>query len=394
MPEDVPAGTLGYRSGMSPTRAGGRRGQEAVLVVAVAAVATLAALIAPPGRTGLDPLGYALPVVAAVSLLARARYPRSVVVLTTVCIAVYFDFDYPGYGIALPLLVALFSAVRAGGRWIALVPLAALASSAVLWVLAGQSVRQASQTAFLLLGWIVAATAMGAARRQFAANVRQLEERAADAERTREETAHRRAVEERLRIARELHDSLTHSISVIAMQAGVAVHLANKRGEPVPEALTAIQDAGRDANRELRATLGALRTDAGEPGNGVDALPDLVGRTVAAGLPVTLHRDATAGRVPTAVDRAAYRIVQEALTNTGRHARATAATVAIRRLPDSLVVEVSDDGCATPDAPPRPGIGLLGMRERVTALGGTLSAAPHPDGGFLVHAELPLQEQA
>ncbi|GAA1331082.1 histidine kinase [Actinocatenispora thailandica] len=394
MPEDVPGQPLGYRSGMSPTGAAGRRGQEAALVLAVAAVATVAALIAPPGRTALDALGYALPVLASASLLARHRLPGTVVVLTTVCIAVYFDFDYPGYGISLPLLVALFSAVRAGGRWIALVPVAALALSAVVWVLAGQSVRQASQSAFLLLGWIVAATAMGAARRQFQANLRQLEERAADAERTREETAHRRAAEERLRIARELHDSLTHSISVIAMQAGVAVHLANKRGEPVPEALTAIQDAGRDANRELRATLGALRTDATEPGNGLDTLPDLVGRSVAAGLPVTLHRDVTAGQVPAAVDRAAYRIVQEALTNTGRHARASAATVEIRRLPDSLVVQVTDDGCATPDAPPNPGIGLLGMRERVTALGGTLSAAPRPDGGFAVRAELPLREPA
>jgi len=374
------------------SRATGRV-REAGLVVAVAAVSILAGLIAPPGRTGLDPFGYALPAVGALALLARRRWPVATVVFTTACVAVYFDFDYPGYGVALPLLVALYSATRTGRRWIILVPVGALALSAVVWVLAGLSVRQAAQTAFLLAGWVVAATAMGAGYRQWQQNVRQLEERAADAERTREATARRRAAEERLHIARELHDSLTHSISVIAMQSSVAVHLANKRGEPVPEALTAIQDASRDANRELRATLGVLRADAEEPATGVDALPELVARSAAAGLPATLHTG-TPGPLPAAVDRAAYRIVQEALTNAGRHAGATTATVSVRYRPDTLVVEVCDDGSASTDAPPVPGIGLLGMRERVTALGGTLDAAPRPEGGFRVLAELPLPEPA
>ncbi|HEY3506191.1 MAG TPA: sensor histidine kinase [Actinocatenispora sp.] len=374
--------------------AGTGRLREAGLVAGVAAAATLAGLIAPVGRTHLDALGYAVPLVGAVSLLARRRAPNAVVVVTTVCVAVYFDLDYPGYGASLPLIVALYTATLAGHRRIAFVPLAGLVVGTVTRMLTGSPVRETSQTAFLLAGWLVAAAAMGAGYRQWRAYVRQLEKRAADAERNREATARRRAAEERLHIARELHDSLTHSISVIAMQAGVAVHLANKRGEPVPEALTAIQAASRDANRELRATLGVLRAESDDPVNGVDALPELVARSATAGMPATLTHTGTPAPVPAAVDRAAYRIVQEALTNAGRHSCAASATVEVRHLPSALVVEVRDDGGATPDSPPVPGIGLLGMRERVTALGGTLDAAPLPEGGFRVRAELPLPESA
>ncbi|GAA4202298.1 histidine kinase [Actinocatenispora rupis] len=363
-------------------------------MVGVAAAATLAGLIAPVDRTHLDPLGYAVPLVGALSLLARRRVPNVVVVVTTVCVAVYYDLGYPGYGASLPLIVALYTAVLAGHRRIALVPLAGLLVGTVTRVVTGSPLRESSQSAFLLAGWLVAAVAMGAGHRQWRAYVRQLEKRALDAERTREEAARRRAAEERLHIARELHDSLTHSISVITMQAGVAVHLANKRGEPVPEALTAIQAAGRDANRELRATLGVLRAESDDPVTGVDALPELVARSATAGMPATLTRSGTPVALPAAVDRAAYRIVQEALTNAGRHSGAAAATVEVRHLPDALVVEVCDDGGATPDSPPVPGIGLLGMRERVTALGGTLDAAPRPEGGFRVRAELPLRVTA
>jgi signal transduction histidine kinase len=377
---------------MSPAGAVQRRAGEAALVAGVAVLATSAALTAPAGRTALDPLGYALPLAGALALLARRRAPTVVVVVTTVCVGAFFARGYPGYGVSLPLLVALHTATRAGHRLIVLVPVVGLASGTLARVVTGHPWRDASQTAFLLAGWLVAAAAMGAVYRQWQAYVRELEARAADAERTREEAARRRAAEERLHIARELHDSLTHSISVIAMQAGVAVHLANKRGEPVPEALTAIQDAGRDATRELRATLGVLRAEADEPGrggSGVDALPDLVARSAAAGVPATLHVAGDPRPLPTAVDRAAYRIVQEALTNAARHAGPATVTVGLRYEPAALVVEVCDDGTARADTPPVPGIGLLGMRERVTALGGHLHAAPRPEGGFRVRAELP-----
>ncbi|MBP2326694.1 signal transduction histidine kinase [Kibdelosporangium banguiense] len=237
----------------------------------------------------------------------------------------------------------------------------------------------------LELAWLIAAGAAGEA-------LRQAERRADEAERTREETARRRADEERLHIARELHDSLTHQISVIKLQAEVAVHLAHRRGEQVPESLLAIRDAGREAARELRATLEALRDDDKNPPHGLDHVPDLVQRARTTGLDAKLTIEGHRNDVPAAVERTAYRIVQESLTNIARHAAAATASVRIDYRPDALVIQVDDDGTATPDSAPVPGVGLLGMRERVTALGGHLRAAPRSEGGFTVQAELPVDQ--
>jgi signal transduction histidine kinase len=209
-------------------------------------------------------------------------------------------------------------------------------------------------------------------------------------------------VEERLRIARELHDSLTHSISVIQVQAGVAVHLARKRGEDVPPALLAIQEAGADAVRELRATLGVLRSEEDGDGSGLSQLDSLVARAQAAGLPVTVTVTGAQRPLAPEVDQAAYRIVQEALTNVGRHAGLAglagggdqvSASVHLHYTPEALSIQVDDDGQGTvAPAGTRssgPGLGLVGMRERVSALGGRLQAGPQDGGGFLVRAELP-----
>ncbi|MDN3359219.1 MFS transporter [Actinomadura sp. DC4] len=205
-------------------------------------------------------------------------------------------------------------------------------------------------------------------------------------------TGLRPAVEERRRIARELHDSLTHDISLIKVQAGIAVHLARQRGEPVPASLLAIQEASTDAMRELRATLGTLRDQDDEPSpSGLDRLGDLVDRARSAGLPAALTISGERPALPAEVERTAYRIIQEALTNTARHAGNASALVQISYRPDTLSVRIDDDGRATPDAPPEPGIGLTGMRERVTALGGRLHAGPRCEGGFTVQAELPLR---
>ncbi len=239
----------------------------------------------------------------------------------------------------------------------------------------------------LELAWLVAAGAAGEA-------LRQAERRADEAERTREETARRRADEERLHIARELHDSLTHQISVIKVQAEVAVHLARRRGEQVPDALTAILEAGREAARELRATLEVLRDDDRDPARGIDDVSVLVERARMVGLDAKLTVEGARTEVPSTVQRTAYRIVQEALTNIARHADATVVSVHIEYRSDAVVVRVEDDGKATPELPPVPGVGLLGMRERVTALGGHLRAEPREQGGFAVQAELPVEPVA
>lgn len=190
--------------------------------------------------------------------------------------------------------------------------------------------------------------------RMWQMHLREVEQRAEEAERTSDEVARRRAVEERLRIARELHDSLTHSISVIQVQAGVAVHLARKRGEEVPPALLAIEEASADASRELRATLGVLRAQDDCDGSGLGHLDGLVARARAAGLPVTVTVTGPERPLPAGVDQAAYRIVQEALTNVGRHAGGARASVHLRYAADALTVQVDDDGegTGTPSAGP------------------------------------------
>jgi signal transduction histidine kinase len=245
-------------------------------------------------------------------------------------------------------------------------------------------------------GWLVSAGVMAVTFRMWQLHVREAEQRAEEAMRTREEMARRRAMEERLRIARELHDSLTHSISVIQVQAGVAEHLARKRGEEVPPALAAIQEAGADAARELRATLSVLRSTEDGDGSGLGQLENLVSRARAAGLPVTVTVTGAERPLPPAVDQAAYRIVQEALTNVSRHAGQAHTSVRLQYTSEALTVQVDDEGhdkgsTGSDGRTAGPGLGLLGMRERVSALGGRLQAGPRDVGGFRVHAELPAQ---
>jgi signal transduction histidine kinase len=242
---------------------------------------------------------------------------------------------------------------------------------------------------FHAAGWLISAGVMVVTFRMWQLHVREAERRAEEAERTRDEAAQRKAMEERLRIARELHDSLTHSISVIQVQAGVAEHLAHKRDEEVPPALLAIQEAGADAARELRATLSVLRSTEDGDSSGLCQLDSLVARARAAGLPVTVTVTGAERALPPDVDRAAYRIVQEALTNVSRHADPAQASVRLQYTPEALTVQVDNDGTSDGARTSGPGLGLIGMRERVSALGGRLQAGPQDGGGFRVRAELP-----
>ncbi|WP_406350740.1 sensor histidine kinase [Streptomyces sp. NBC_00658] len=320
------------------------------------------------------------------ALIARRRAPIAVLAVTGLCAVGY---EAAGFELlAVPYLVAVYGAVRAGHR-----ALTVAASVSLLVVLpltalvfrdgpAREAFAQARNV--LEIAWLIAAFAAGEA-------LRQAERRADEAERTREETARRRADEERLHIARELHDSLTHQISIIKVQSEVAVHVARRRGEQVSEALLAIQTAGREATRELRATLEALRDDDTTPPQSLEHVPILVERARSMGLDATLTIEGPRQDVPAAVGSTAYRIVQEALTNTARHACATTAAVRIEYRPDGLSVQVDDDGRAAPDDAPAHGLGLLGMRERVTALGGRLRAQPRTGHGFTVQAELPVE---
>ncbi|GGR73329.1 signal transduction histidine kinase [Nocardioides luteus] len=331
-----------------------------------------------------EPVAYAALVASGLLLVVRRRAPVAVLLASGGCGLV---FQGLGLDVAvIAFLVAVYAAVREGHRLVTVVAAVLMQSGLVLVAYASTGdLGAASEQArgALEIAWLIAAGAAGEA-------LRQAEQRADEAERTREAAAQRRADDERLHIARELHDSLTHQISVIKVQSEAAVHVAQRRGDEVPESLLAIREAGREAARELRATLTALRDDDRDPPRGLEDVRDLVGSAGAAGLQVTLSVDGHAGAVPVAVGRTAYRIVQEALTNVTRHAAATTALVHIDHRPDSLAIRVEDDGTGA-SASTEPGVGLLGMHERVSALGGELRSRPRDEGGFLVEARLPVE---
>jgi signal transduction histidine kinase len=243
-------------------------------------------------------------------------------------------------------------------------------------------------TVLSLAPWLV-----GKAMRGRLAHLDVLETQAARAERAQEERARAAAKEERARIARELHDVIAHSVSVMVVQAGAAEEVLRQAPERALEPIRAVQDTGRAALAEMARLLGMLRRDAEElglaPQPGLDDLGALVGEARAAGLPVQLHVEGESRPLPVGADLSAYRIVQEALTNARKHAREAQATVTVRYTSDALELEVLDNGQGGKSAR-EGGHGLIGMRERVALFGGELDAGPNAGGGFRVHARLPL----
>ncbi|MFG1840506.1 sensor histidine kinase [Micromonospora sp. NPDC049175] len=336
-------------------------------------------------------LDVALVVAMAVALAACRRYPVVALGVVTVAMLAVHVRVHPGVSAAFPVLAAVYVAAWRGQR-----AAAALASLAFLGGFLTRDISTAPaghlvvERTPLLLGWFVAANIAGLVARQRRAYLEQVEQRAIEAERTREEMALRRAGEERLRIARDLHDSLTHSISVIKVQAGIAVHLARKHGEQPSATLLAIQEASSAAMRELRTTLDILRSPSDEDRLGLARVDELAERTRAVGVPVRVTVAGEPRDLPAEVDQAGYRVVQEALTNVARHAGPATASVHVEYAPARLTVSVTDDGQASPAHPMTPGVGLRGMRERVTGLGGTLRAAANDDNGFTVRATIPL----
>jgi signal transduction histidine kinase len=224
--------------------------------------------------------------------------------------------------------------------------------------------------------------------------VRDLEERAGRLERERALAGRLAAAGERARIARELHDQVAHSVSVMVVQAGAARTVVGTRPERAAEALRTVETGGREALAELRHLLGTLGDSGDEtalaPQPGLDQLDTLVGRLGTAGLPVTVHLEGVPRAVPPGADLTAYRIVQEALTNVLRHAGGAPAEVTLRFGPEELVVEITNGPGRALPAAPGAGRGLLGMRERAAVYGGDVEAAPQEDGGFGVRARIPL----
>jgi signal transduction histidine kinase len=358
-------------------------------VGAIQIVGTRFAALRQPERLDLDALALVLLAAGPIALFLRRRYPVLVLGFVLATTLGYSLLDYPRGPIFLALIVALVTAVMSGRRGAAVTSLV-VGYFSFLWLpyLVGSEPSPTLGQALGLAAWLLvllAASEIARSRR----------ERALELAHTRAEEARRRASEERLRIARELHDVLAHNISLINVQSGVALHLIDERPEQARSALTAIKEASNEALGELRSVLDILRQGhealPRTPTSGLAHLDDLVAKTEAAGLRVTKHVEGAPHPLPPKVDLAAFRIVQEALTNVTRHAGDANATISIGYGKRELTVQVDDDGRLTAsDTPSGAGKGIAGMRERATALGGELEAGPRPDGGFRVRARLPL----
>ncbi|MFC9112804.1 sensor histidine kinase [Streptomyces sp. NPDC057092] len=345
-------------------------------------------------RVALDPLGRVLLFLSGAILVWRWRHPVPVLFGTVAAVLVYIGAGYPYGPVFLTVAVACFTAVVSGRRY------AAWAAMGTLWaghlliahVLyrglppAGDGAGSWSEE-IVVATWVVALLAvseLARTRREQWARER--------AERARAER--RRADEERLRIARELHDVLAHSISVINVQAGVGLALLDTDPEQARSALTTIRSKSKEALGEVRQVLDTLRAPGAAPRTpapGLDRLPELVGQAASAGLTVTVEGEPPA--LSPGTDLAAFRIVQEALTNVVRHSGSREARVRIRHGEGRLRLLVDDDGPATGADAGGGGNGLAGMRERAAALGGTIEAGPRPDGGFRVLALLPTEAE-
>lgn len=377
-----------------------RRFADIALALFVTVIQVLSAMIPvplEPASTPVSGVGYVLLVVSGVAVVARRRRPVAVFAVTGVASLIYFAFDFPDRMSYLGLFVALYTLAAYGdGQRSLRIAGAGIAVLSVGWLIAGADVEPVSAIGwvFFRIGASVIATMLGESARSRRVMAADAQERAELAERSREEEARARVDAERLRIAREVHDTVAHAIAIINVQAGVTAHVLDKRPEQARGALRTIEHTSSRALQEMRAILGVLRDgDEREPFPGLDQIRELTGKAREAGLDIAVEQPEPVPALPSAVGSAAYRIVQESITNVIRHAGPTRVTVSLEPVVDALRIRVIDEGRRTPapgDTGSAPGRGIAGMRERCRLLGGELDAKPRPGGGFEVTASLPL----
>jgi signal transduction histidine kinase len=335
-------------------------------------------------RSGMDALAVALVLIGPLALAVRDRWPLAVLATTIAAACAYVALGYVFGPIFVSVVVAMVYAVLTGhrrGAWV-LTGLGYVAFMVAAWVSSSPGHEPALATHLLVAGWLIVVLVIAELIRSRQAVIQQ---RA----RAEAEARQRQEGEQRLTLAQELHDVLAHHISLINVQAGVALHLIDEQPERARPALAEIKAASREALRELRGALDVLRRGEAAPRSpapGIGDLDHLVATVAASGLDVLLDEQPGPETLPPAVELAAYRIVQEALTNVSRHAHASTATVRVRYDHD-VTVEVVDDGVGGPAAA---GNGITGMRERAAALGGDVETGPCPGGGFRVVAHLPI----
>jgi signal transduction histidine kinase len=376
---------------------------DLLLAAALAATMLVELWKTETGDTRIDTLSVSVVVLASLPVLIRRRRPLVALVAGMVTLYVVMAVVDIYQTVPFPTMVAGYSVALASSRrttvlvGLALVP-------PVIFAIAffgdGDALFRASEIP-KNLAFVAAPLLLGSAQRERLAAHAALVERAENAERTRDEEARRRVGEERLRIARDVHDVVAHAMVAINVQAGVGAHLIDKDPELARRHLQDIKRVSGEALTDLRATLGTLRSPDDEsasapvlPTQGLDELGELGASLRSAGVEVELDIDPGTSTVPAAVAATAYRIVQEALTNVVRHAHGSRARVRVACEGDRVVIDVTDDGRgAVPVGAPAPdgsGNGVRGMRERAQAAGGTLEAGPRAEGGWQVHAILPV----
>ena len=381
-------------------RAAGPLVLDGLLAVATAAAGvTLLATVLPfdPGSPR-SLAAYLLVLAHTLPIAVRRRWPLGVL---AVGLATGAGVAALGLNLVVLTFALLIYVYTVAARCPRRVSVAALATTeallALVWLARPRAIGDGGS--MVLDGLIMAAAwwlGDGTRRRQEAVVTAQ--HRAAELERAREELARRAVTEERLRIARELHDVVAHSMSIIAVQSGVGVHVLDSRPEEARKALVAVEATSRQALVEMRRLLGVLRQEAETRGSlapapGLAEVEALAAEVARAGVRVEVRIEGTPSELPAGLDLSAYRIVQEALTNVVRHAGPATARVAVRHSPGQVAVEVVDDGRgAVPGDQGHGGHGIAGMRERAALYGGTLEAGPLPGGGFRVAATLPVEE--
>ncbi|MEU8985188.1 sensor histidine kinase [Streptomyces sp. NPDC048558] len=379
---------------------------DAALAVGVLVCMVSGSFVDPHGKNGVtwglrtpDTLSLVLITLGAGALVFRRRAPMTVLAVTGTVSLIESVTGDPRAPVAMSAVIALYTVASTTDRtttWrVGLLTVTVLTGAAML---AGPLPWYAQEN-LAIFAWTGIGATAGDAVRSRRAVVTAIRERAERAERTREEEARRRVAEERLRIARDLHDVVAHHIALVNVQAGVAAHVMDKRPDQAKEALAHVREASRSALNELRATVGLLRQSGDpeaptEPAPGLVRLDELVGTFRSAGLQVEVARADQDATLPAAVDLAAYRVIQEALTNVQKHAGSEAkAEVSVVRVGPNVEITVLDDGAGDDETVEGGGHGLLGMRERVTALRGTLTTGPRYGGGFRVHAILPVKSR-
>ncbi|GAA1988251.1 sensor histidine kinase [Catenulispora subtropica] len=385
---------------------------DAVLGLGVALGVLLSAGVKPrwiDDPRPLDAVAVGLVAVAAGAVMLRRRYPVSALTVLNATALAWAAGHYPSPLIPLiPLIGCYTLAALHGWRWgLAGAGMTAVTALAAIHVAFDGAVPAgiSGNAVWMTFTAGAAGTAVGYNRALLVATRAQL----ARETQAREEQSRRRVVEERLRIARELHDVIGHTMAGISVQAGVGIHLISTRPAQAVEALSTIKKISDQGLTDVKTILGILRADDDEPDqpraprSGLDQLDTLLAPVRAAGVQPTLTVPHDARPLPAAVDLAAYRIIQEALTNVVRHARARTVQLDLCYEPAQLVIQIRDDGKGADPArrddgggdgsSGRDGHGMTGMRERALALSGRFTAGPHPDGGFQVRCVIPTGEQ-